>query len=536
MIIGVDFDNTIVCYDGIFHAVALERGLVPATLPTDKTSVRDHLRQTGQEHAWTEIQGFVYGPRLKDASPYPGVLAFFRSAISRGIDIRIVSHKTRHPFLGEPHDLHAAAWDWLEAHGFFALESIGLSKGHVFLEETMDAKFQRIRAEGCTHFIDDLPEFLQDARFPGTTKPILFAPVPAAVEVGRLSWIESWEEAWDEIVPQAPSREVISMAGTVLKSEALEYKNVSGGANNRVFHFQGASGEAIIKAYHHSAHDLRDRFAAEQSFYALLCAADVPSTPTPLAWDAERRLCALSVVQGHKLPPEEIGASQVHQCLAWLTGLQQFRDHPLAQTLPPAADACFSLQDHLALAERRALRLRDAAASSKHTEFVTFVTLDLLPHMAALSSEIREKLGSDIAVNLEPCHRILSPSDFGFHNALQDPYGRMWFFDFEYAGWDDPAKLLCDFFCQPQAPVSLENASAFLSSLQKTTGDSSLRERFELLLPLHAAKWSCILLNEFLPSEARRRRFAGIRGCEEARRAGQLEKARRMFTQSLALP
>ena len=47
----------------------------------------------------------------------------------------------------------------------------------------------------------------------------------------------------------------------------------------------------------------------------------------------------------------------------------------------------------------------------------------------------------------------MSPSDFGFHNALATPGGRLVFIDFEYAGWDDPAKLANDFFCQPAVPV-----------------------------------------------------------------------------------
>jgi len=44
----------------------------------------------------------------------------------------------------------------------------------------------------------------------------------------------------------------------------------------------------------------------------------------------------------------------------------------------------------------------------------------------------------------------LSPSDFGFHNALVDPSGALSFLDFEYAGRDDPAKPVSDFFCQPK--------------------------------------------------------------------------------------
>ena len=535
MIIGVDFDNTIVCYDGIFHKVALERGLVPAELPTDKTSVRDYLRQKGREQAWTEIQGDVYGPRLKDANPYPGVLDFFRFAFSHGISVRIVSHKTRRPFLGEPHDLHAAAWSWLEQHGFFSSEVIGMNREHVFLEETLDAKFQRIWSEGCTHFIDDLPEFLRDTRFPETAQPYLFAPITPVVEVGSLFRLHGWEEAHEVILPQGPSIAALSMARAVLKSDAPECRDVAGGANNRVFHFRGVSHEAIIKAYHHSATDPRDRFSAERSFYGLLASTGVLSTPTPLAWDVEHRLCALSVVQGRKLGAKDIGVPQVTQAIEWISDLQKLRSHPLAHTLPLAADACLSLQDHLALAERRAARLRDATDSSGHPEFVEFVTEELLPQISVLASGIRQKAGPHTAGSLDSSKRILSPSDFGFHNALQDESGRMWFLDFEYAGWDDPVKLLCDFFCQPQAPVALDHAAAFLSALEEALGDATLRERFELLLPLHAAKWSCILLNEFLPVEAHRRRFAGVRGSDTERRTTQLEKSRRMLARSLSL-
>ena len=56
MRIGVDFDNTIACYDGVFHAAALERGLIPASVATDKTSVRDYLRALGRDAAFTELQ------------------------------------------------------------------------------------------------------------------------------------------------------------------------------------------------------------------------------------------------------------------------------------------------------------------------------------------------------------------------------------------------------------------------------------------------------------------------------------------------
>ena len=47
--IGIDFDNTIVCYDDVFHEVAREQGLIPNDLPANKGAVRDHLRAIGRE-------------------------------------------------------------------------------------------------------------------------------------------------------------------------------------------------------------------------------------------------------------------------------------------------------------------------------------------------------------------------------------------------------------------------------------------------------------------------------------------------------
>ena len=49
--------------------------------------------------------------------------------------------------------------------------------------------------------------------------------------------------------------------------------------------------------------------------------------------------------------------------------------------------------------------------------------------------------------------RVLSPSDFGFHNALRRPDGTIVFVDFEYFGWDDPAKMMADAMLHPGNPA-----------------------------------------------------------------------------------
>lgn len=172
--LGIDFDNTIICYDAVFHRVAREQGLIPATTPPTKEAVRDHLRASGREEAWTALQGEVYGRRLREAEPFPGALAFLAAARREGIPWSIISHKTRHPYRGPAWDLHAAALDWLAFMGFFDPEGLGLGREAVHFSETKEGKLDRIRSVGCTHFLDDLPEILLAPTFPEGTVRLLF--------------------------------------------------------------------------------------------------------------------------------------------------------------------------------------------------------------------------------------------------------------------------------------------------------------------------------------------------------------------------
>lgn len=175
MRIGIDFDNTIVSYDALFHRVACEQGLVPTEMPVNKVAVRDHLRDIGQEDRWTEMQGYVYGARMNEAIAYPGVLEFFKNAVSAGYDLAIVSHKTKYPYLGPKYDLHVTARAWVERHLVCGINQI-LPPEKVFFEETKEDKLARVASLGCDVFIDDLPEILSAPRFPKAVRPILFDP------------------------------------------------------------------------------------------------------------------------------------------------------------------------------------------------------------------------------------------------------------------------------------------------------------------------------------------------------------------------
>ena len=174
--IGADFDNTIINYDAVFLAAAKRLGLVAPRFGGGKEQVRDVIRELSDgEHAWQRLQGHVYGTAIMDAVMFDGVEAFLRGCRAKGYPVSIVSHKTEYGHFDAARvNLRRAALDWMTARGFFRDADIGLPADAVAFEATRSEKLARIAELGCTHFIDDLPEVLDDPAFPRGVEKFLF--------------------------------------------------------------------------------------------------------------------------------------------------------------------------------------------------------------------------------------------------------------------------------------------------------------------------------------------------------------------------
>lgn len=189
--VGVDLDNTIICYDQAFHHAAAERGWIDPAIPATKSAVKQAVLEKLDNRAWTELQGFVYGPGIAAASPYPGVLGFFQECSRRSIPACIISHKTRHAAAGPPHDLREAALSWLGASGLF---DAALKSGDIFFADTRSAKLEAVRDLGCRTLIDDLPEIFHNPSYPTGTDFILFDPDQAHPDWRVTPRASSWAE------------------------------------------------------------------------------------------------------------------------------------------------------------------------------------------------------------------------------------------------------------------------------------------------------------------------------------------------------
>jgi hypothetical protein len=177
MLIGIDFDNTIVGYDALFARLAIEQGYLDEVPAGGKTAIRDAVRAEYGDGAWQVLQALAYGDRMGEAQLFDGFSAFVASARRLGISLVVVSHKSvfSNYVAGGP-NLRYAALSWMRANRFFEPGGLGFSVDDIYFEGTRLEKVQRIARLGCTHFIDDLPEVFGEKPFPVETTRILFAP------------------------------------------------------------------------------------------------------------------------------------------------------------------------------------------------------------------------------------------------------------------------------------------------------------------------------------------------------------------------
>ena len=173
-LLGLDFDNTLVHYDSLFHKLALEKELIPDTVPKNKTKIRDYIRSKGKDECFTLLQGEVYGLRIQEAEASEGVIEALKKIYKSDIQMVIISHKTQFPYKGPAYDLREAAMGWLDKHGFFKKEGLNWTNKQVIFEDTKESKIKRIIKEKCTHYIDDLPEILKE--LPESIERILYDP------------------------------------------------------------------------------------------------------------------------------------------------------------------------------------------------------------------------------------------------------------------------------------------------------------------------------------------------------------------------
>lgn len=306
---------------------------------------------------------------------------------------------------------------------------------------------------------------------------------------------------------------------------------IHSGGNNRVWWFEADRRKYFVKNYFFSGKDGRDRLARELSFCLYAWKNGIKTISKPISADRMNLLAIFEFISGRRPVKEEIDKAFLKQVLLFLNQLNIHRETLRGQSLSYASDVCIGFNGHMTLVEKRLSRLLDIKVDdsiSRHAE--QFIRDEMICRWEKIKADVRKGLSEQthgFEVDADQSELILSPSDFGFHNTILDESGTLFFIDFEYAGWDDPVKMICDFFSQPEIPVPMEYFDWFTKETNKIIGKKKCEERgiiwqAKLLLPLYRLKWCCLILNDFIPEDSERKSFASF---NKDRRQVQLDKA-----------
>lgn len=330
-------------------------------------------------------------------------------------------------------------------------------------------------------------------------------------------------------MPSSPSErgvpapdELVAVAQRLCGAAVIATECCAGGGNNRVYRIETSRDAFALKVY--GAADDRDRLGHEFDGLRFLKACGIAGS-LPAALAADRAVgCALyEWIDG--VPVAQHGEPEMREVLDLLGALHRARAAGRAAALPVAAEAVLRLSDVTRQIQDRVDRLADVTTSEP--ELAVFLNEELRPEIERRFAALADW---DVDAPLGAARRTLSPSDFGFHNALRRPDGSLAFIDFEYFGWDDPVKLAADFLWHPAMELSESDRSQFVQGVNDLYGDDrTFAARFAVCYPLYGLRWTLIILNEFLPQRWARRTFAGRGGDWAAAKRGQLRKARTAY-------
>lgn len=295
----------------------------------------------------------------------------------------------------------------------------------------------------------------------------------------------------------------------------------SHGGNSRVYMAASADRFYALKLYPSLEHDKRDRLNTERLALDLMHWHGIHSVPYYMAAEAPYGL--MSWVDGSVI--KNPTASDIDDAAVFLGTLHHISKKTHAEDVPLASEACLSGQIIIDQIEKRTAALMPYC--KENPALMDFLSKQFLPIFQKRLIAAK-KAYADFSSPLPHEKQTLIAADFGFHNIMRAQDGRLYFIDFEYFGWDDPVKLMCDFLLHPATPLTPALKQQFYTHMIAIYG-TDIESRFASYYPLFGLRWALILLNEFIPERFQAR--VDVRGASdwEEVKSEQLRKAESML-------
>ena len=501
MIVGIDLDNTIIKYDNAFIEAAKFLNINIPGGETNKIDLKKYCNSLNEgELIWQKIQGLAYGKLLiKNAKLYTGVKRFIWRLKNKGHIIKIISHKTKFGhFDEEKNSLREIASEFLKNNKIISYDYPLVND--VFFLNTRNEKVDKIVSEKIEIFIDDLKEVIFDLKEFSQIKTLHFDENYRGLNSEEIK--SDWQQIDNLINGIWENDEVISLAYHIIKNNIISINKISQGRNSAVFKL-GLDNDTFLKFKIYPVDDNHDRINSE--FYSTKILSDFgfDSIPKPLKYDKELGIAAYQWLEGDII--NEHNLDDITKCSNFINDLFKIKSEKSFSKIGLASAACISgksIEDQL-------IQRLGFFKNINNNDLHTFLSDEFVPLMTYFLENAKNNWNFDYNFdeNLPLEKLTLSPSDFGFHNIIKKRDKSLCFIDFEYFGFDDPVKLISDFYYHPGMNLNLDSKNHWLNETKKIF-DEDVFLRSNLCRPLYGLIWCLIILNDFRPDILQRRMLA----------------------------
>lgn len=269
---------------------------------------------------------------------------------------------------------------------------------------------------------------------------------------------------------------------------------LGGGLNNEVYYLSNSDSHWVIKVYLKAGEEGARRINAETKFLQYCRQVAPDYIPKLLHTDYKRMcivqeyICGERFVSGETLASDSI--DYAFKFFAKINNFDCISENPINFS---ASEGYLCLSDHILSVNKRLNKISADSSIISQDASLDHIIYRLQTDFSKVISDIYKSIqAGDVHNRLPDEYICISPSDFGFHNAIKTN-NRIKFIDFEFAGLDDPAKTLCDFVMQPRIPVG-RDWSGLLNMLPKAHR-YLINRRASVMAPLQCLKWRCIIVS-----------------------------------------
>ena len=502
MIIGIDLDNTIIDYRNSFWLTAISTGIISEDDKKDfsfkkdispsKAQIKHYLKSNkNSDFMWESLQGQVYGKYMHNAKIFPGFANFLLHCKTRGVKVFIVSHKTKFGHNDSSRTpLRETALNFLRKNNFLS-NDYGINENNIFFFNTRKAKVNKIANLNCTYFIDDLPQVFEEVNFPQKTTKILFEPESEKLMIDTFN---SWWRINENIFNKIRNSDISAYVEISIKDKVKLVQNVKGRGNSNIYKIDMKSGKIFVgKLYPDKTFDKRDRIIKETSAYNFLHLKKINKVPKSISSDSNLNFALFEWIYGQEVT--EITDAHINEVSDFVIKLANISRNTAPETFGLASAACLSGEMiEKQIYERYNILQKLAKSNPDLSDFLNNNFYQAIEKILRIS---KKKWPGNYKKILEGEYRILSPSDFGFHNIIQTKKG-LKFIDFEYFGWDDPVKLVCDFLLHPAMDLTQSQKLIWFKKMNEIFSyDSNFTARLSASYYLYGLCWCLIILNVF---------------------------------------